>query len=68
MRTRYPQPSRTVEFFVRVCSVWSRNDCGSSRPIYYSDGSDGHTGNWVDGTALRQTGADLQEYSATLPR
>ena len=32
-----------------------------SRPLYYSDGLAGRSGNWVDGTALRRTGADLQD-------
>jgi len=39
-----------------------------SRPLYYSDGSDGRTGNWVDGTALRQTGADLQDANRHLAK
>ena len=40
--------------------VWSLTNV-DSRALYYSDGLGGRTGNWVDGTARRQTGADPDE-------
>ena len=32
-----------------------------SRPLYYSDRLDRSIENWLDGTALRQTGSDLRD-------
>jgi hypothetical protein len=41
---------------------------GDSRALYYSDGLGGRSGNWVDGTARREPGADLEDENPHLAR
>jgi len=43
-------------------------EAGDNRPLYYSAGLAGRSGNWVDGTAFRWTGADVQDENRHLAK